>query len=283
MTATLEQLDTAPLAMGSDRQTGTLWRDSLVFARRNAEHIRQIPEKLLDVTVQPIMFVLLFAFVFGGAISVDGGNYREYLIGGILVQSLAFGLMGPAVSISTDLAEGVIDRFRSLPAARSAYLVGHFVSEVLAVILAITILITTGLLIGWRTHSDPLHVAQAIVLLIAFASAMIWVGTWIGMKARSADAVQGIVFVVIFPLTFVSNAFVPVQSMPDALQWIASWNPISAIVAAVRVLFGNPTTPVTKEVWPTMHPVAAAWIYTVLILVIAVPAAIRLHRARTTD
>jgi ABC-2 type transport system permease protein len=112
---------------------------------------------------------------------------------------------------------------------------------------------------------------------------MIWAGTWIGMKARSADAVQGIVFVVIFPLTFVSNAFVPVQSMPDALQWVASWNPISAIVAAVLVLFGNPTTPVTKEVWPTMHAVAAAWIYTILILAIAVPAAIRLHRARTTD
>ncbi len=101
-----------------------------MFARRNVEHIRQIPEKLLDVTVQPIMFVLLFAFVFGGAISVDGGNYREYLIGGILIQTLAFGLMGPATSISTDLTEGVIDRFRSLPTARSAYLVGHFVSEI---------------------------------------------------------------------------------------------------------------------------------------------------------
>ena len=121
------------------------------------------------------------------------------------------------------------------------------------------------------------------MLLIAFASAMIWVGTWIGMKARSADAVQGIVFVVIFPLTFVSNAFVPVESMPNAFQWVASWNPISAIVAAVRVLFGNPTAPVTKEVWPTMHPVAAAWIYTVLILTIVVPAASASTGARTTD
>ena len=272
-----------PVRADAARPANTLWSYSLVFARRNAEHVRQIPEKLLDVTVQPIMFVLLFAFVFGGAISVDGGNYREYLIGGILVQSLAFGLMGPAVSIATDLAEGVIDRFRSLPTARSAYLVGHFVSELAAVVMAIAILLGTGLLIGWRTHSDAADVAQAIVLLIAFASAMIWVGTFIGMKARSADAVQGIVFVIIFPLTFVSNAFVPVQSMPDALQWVASWNPISAIVAAIRVLFGNPTTPVTKEVWPTMHPVAAAWLYTVLILAIAVPASLRLHRARTTD
>ncbi len=283
MTATLIQTDRPIEAAPPSNGARTLLSDSLVFARRNAEHIRQIPEKLLDVTVQPIMFVLLFAFVFGGAISVDGSNYREYLIGGILVQSLAFGLMGPATSISNDLSEGVIDRFRSLPAARSAYLVGHFVSELAAVVMAITILLSTGLLIGWRAHTDALHIAQGLALLVTFAAGMIWCGTWIGMKARSTDAVQGIVFVVIFPLTFVSNAFVPVQSMPSALQWVASWNPISAIVAAVRVLFGNPTTPVTKEVWPTMHPVAAAWIYSFLILAIAVPATLRLHRRRTTD
>jgi ABC transporter DrrB family efflux protein len=286
MTATLTPAPTAPAtARPQPERAGyrTMWSDTMVFARRNIEHIRQIPEKLLDVTLQPLMFVLLFAFVFGGAIAVQGGNYREYLIGGILIQSLAFGMMGPATAIANDLNEGVIERFRSLPTARSAYLLGHFIAELAAVTLAITILLGTGYAIGWRTHSDPLHVAEALALLVVFGAAMIWFGTWIGMLVRSPDAVQGIAFVVVFPLTFISSAFVPIESMPNALQWVASWNPISAIVAAVRVLFGNPTTPVTKEVWPTMHPVAAAWIYTVIILVIAVPAAIRLHRARTTD
>ena len=149
--------------------------------------------------------------------------------------------------------------------------------------MAITILLTTGFVIGWRTHSSVLHVAEAILLLIVFASGMIWVGTWIGMKVRSADAVQGVVFVIVFPLTFISNAFVPTESMPAVLEWFAAWNPISALVSAERVLFGNPTTPVTTEVWPTMHPVAAAWLYSIAILAIAVPGALRRHRIRTTD
>lgn len=261
----------------------TLLRDSFVFVRRNFEHIRQIPEKLLDVTLQPLMFVLLFAFVFGGAISIDGGNYREYLLGGILIQTLAFGLMGPAVAIATDLSEGVIDRFRSLPTARSAYLLGHFLSELAAVVVAVSVLLATGFAIGWRTHNDLAHVTMAIALLFVFASLMIWIGTWLGMKVRSPDSAQGVVFVVVFPLTFVSSAFVPIQTMPDALQWFAVLNPVSAMIAAVRELFGNPTTPVTKDVWPATHPVAAAWLYCALLLVVVVPAALRLYRRRTTE
>ena len=287
MTAVLVTPDPAPGLDRPDdagpRRTNTLLSDAMVFARRNVEHTRQIPEKLLDVTLQPLMFVLLFAFVFGGAIAVQGGNYREYLIGGILIQSLAFGMMGPATAIANDLNEGVIERFRSLPTARSAYLLGHFVAELAAVTLAITILLGTGFAIGWRTHSEPWMVAEGLALLVVFGSAMIWFGTWIGMLVRSPDAVQGIAFVVVFPLTFISSAFVPIESMPNALQWVASWNPISAMVAGVRVLFGNPTTPVTKEVWPMMHPVAASWIYCALILGLAVPAALRRYRTRTVD
>ena len=279
------------LAPTADVTTSTVTRraghsllaDTMVYARRNVEHIRQIPEKLLDVTLQPIMFVLLFAFVFGGAIAVEGGNYREYLIGGILVQSLAFGMMGPAMSIANDLTEGVIDRFRSLPSAPSAYLLGHFVAELGAVLMAIAILLGTGYAIGWRTHSSPWEVAEGLGLLVAFGAAMVWLGTWLGMMVRSSDAVQGVAFVVVFPLTFISSAFVPIASMPDALQWVASVNPVSAIVAAVRELFGNPVTPVTKDVWPVQHPVLAAWIYTAVILALVVPAALRRHRRRITD
>ena len=127
----------------------------MVFARRHVEHIRQIPEKLLDVTLQPLMFVLLFAYVFGGAIGVEGGNYREYLIGGILIQSLAFGMVGPAMSIATDLTEGVIDRFRSLPVRRTSYLVGHWIAELSGMALATVLILTAGFVVGWRTHAGP--------------------------------------------------------------------------------------------------------------------------------
>lgn len=288
MTATLTTSpDTAPSAPappGLTARSGAslLLADSLVFARRNIEHIRQIPEKLLDVTIQPLMFVLLFAYVFGGAIDV-GGSYREYLIGGILVQSIAFGMIGPASSIATDLTEGVVDRFRTLPTNRAAYLLGHFVAELAGMVLAMAVLVGTGLLVGWRTHTGILEVGGAFLLLVGFASAMVWLGTWIGMLVRSPDAVMGIAFVVVFPLTFVSNAFVPIASMPDALQWVASWNPMSAMVAAVRELFGNPAAPIAKDVWPMEHPVAAASVYCALLLAAAVPLALRRFRTRTAD
>jgi len=261
----------------------TLWSDSLVFARRHIEHIRQIPEKLLDVTLQPLMFVLLFAYVFGGAISVPGGSYREYIIGGILVQSIAFGLMGPGTSIATDLTEGVIDRFRSLPTRKAAYLVGHYLAELTGMVLAIVILLGAGLIVGWRVHEDFFHVTGAAVLLLLFASAMIWIGTWIGLTVRTPDAVMGVAFVVVFPLTFLSSAFVPIESLPNALQWVAAWNPISVVVAALRELFGNPTAPVTKHSWPLDHPVLAAVVFTLVLAAIAVPAAVRRYRSRTAD
>jgi ABC transporter DrrB family efflux protein len=259
------------------------WSDSLVYAARNVAHIRQIPEKLLDVTLQPLMFVLLFAYVFGGAIHVGGGNYREYVIAGILVQSLAFGLTGPATAIATDLTEGVIDRFRSLPASRLAYVSGHYLAEIAGMGLSIVVLLGAGLIVGWRAHTDVLHIATAVALLLAFSSAMIWVGTWIGLKVRSADAVMGVGFIAVFPLAFLSNAFVPIATLPEPLQWVAAWNPISVMVAAVRELFGNPLSPLVKHTWPLEHPIPAAFIYCAVILAITVPATFRRYRARTSD
>jgi ABC transporter DrrB family efflux protein len=268
---------------GDRSGAAALWSDALVFARRKLSHIRQVPEKLLDVTVQPLMFVVLFAYVFGGAIAIRGGNYREYLIGGILVQTLGFGMAGPATGIATDLTEGVIDRFRALPASRAAYLVGHYLAELAGMVLSMVVLLGAGLAVGWRTHTDAAHIATAILLLLAFASAMIWLGTWLGMVARTPDAVMGIAFVVIFPITFLSSAFVPIESLPDVLQWVASWNPVSVVVAAVRELFGNPVAPVTKHTWPLEHPVAASFASCAVMLAVTVPLALRRYRLRTTD
>ncbi len=256
--------------------------DSLVLARRNLEHVRQIPEKLLDVTLQPIMFVLLFAFVFGGVIAVPGGDYTAYLIGGILVQSLAFGMMGPGVSIATDLGEGMVDRVRSLPTSRSAYLIGHFLAEFGAALVAIAILTVTGLAVGWSIDAGAADAIAGFALLALFAAAMIWLGTLIGVIARSPDAVQGIAFMTVFPLTFLSNAFVPADGLPDGLQQIAEWNPISAVVAAVRTLFGNPTAVPADAPWPLVHPVVAAVLWSVAFLAIAAPLCVSRFKHRTT-
>lgn len=264
-------------------RTRWLVSDSLALAGRNLEHVRQIPEKLLDVTLQPIMFVLLFSYVFGGVINVPGGDYKAYLIGGILVQTLAFGMMGPGVSIATDLGEGMVDRVRSLPTSRSAYLVGHFLAELAAAMVGIVVLVGTGFVVGWHIDSSVLEAIGGFALLILFAAAMIWLGTMVGVIARSPDAVQGFAFMTVFPLTFLSNAFVPVEGLPDGLQQIAEWNPVSAVVAAVRTLFGNPTAVPADAAWPLQHPVIAAVFWSLAFLAIAAPLTIWFFRRRTTE
>jgi ABC-2 type transport system permease protein len=257
--------------------------DSVALAGRNLRHVRQIPEKLLDVTLQPIMFVLLFAFVFGNVIDVPDGNYREYLIGGILVQSLAFGMMGPGTSIASDLGEGMVDRIRSLPTSRSAYLFGHFAAELAASLLAVTILCASGFAVGWSIDSSLPEAVGGVALLVAFASAMIWTGTLLGVIARSPDAVQGLVFMTVFPLTFLSNAFVPADGLSPGLRDVAEWNPISAVVAAVRTLFGNPMAAASDAPWPLQHPVPAAVLWTLFFLAVSIPLTIRRFQARTTE
>jgi ABC-type multidrug transport system permease subunit len=264
--------------------TGLRWliSDSLVIARRNLEHVRQIPEKLLDVTLQPIMFTVLFAYVFGGVIAIPDGTYREYLLGGVLVQSLGFGIMGPATTIATDLKEGVVDRFRSLPMARPAYLIGHVLAELGASSIAVLVLSLSGLVIGWRIHSDLPHAIAGYGVILLFAFAMLWCGTLLGIVVRSSDAAQGAVFMIVFPMTFVASSFVPIAGFSPLLRVVASWNPISSMAAAVRTLFGNPTGTPADAAWPLLHPVASAVGWCLLILVICLPLALRSFRTRTT-
>jgi ABC-2 type transport system permease protein len=256
--------------------------DSLVIARRNLAHIRQIPEKLIDVTVQPLMFVVLFAYVFGGAIAVPGGgDYHAYLMGGIFVQTLVFGIVGPATAMATDLGEGVLDRFRSLPMARSAFIVGRVLAELAAALIALVVMTAAGLVVGWRIDADLPHALAGFGLLALIAFTGLWLGMLLGIIARAPDAVTGIAFMVIFPLTFVANAFVPTATLPGAVRAIAEWNPVSAMVAAVRTLFGNPTATPADAPWPLLHPVAASVGWCVALLAIAIPLAIAGYRRRT--
>jgi ABC-2 type transport system permease protein len=255
--------------------------DSLVLARRNLAHIRQIPEKLIDVTLQPLMFVILFAYVFGGAIAVPGGSYHEYLMGGIFIQTLTFGVMGPATSMATDLGEGILDRFRSLPMARSAFLTGRVLAEFAAAMVGLTVMTLAGLVVGWRINTDVPHAIAGFGLLLLVAFVMLWLGILLGTLARSPDAVTGIVFLVIFPLTFVANAFVPAGTLPSVLETFANWNPISSLVAATRSLFGNPMAIPADAPWPLQHPVASALIWCVGLLAIVIPLALAAYRRRT--
>jgi ABC-2 type transport system permease protein len=256
--------------------------DSLAIARRSLAHVRQIPEKLIDVTLQPLMFVLLFAYVFGGVIAVPGGHYREYLLGGIVVQTIAFGLVGPATSLATDMKEGIVDRFRSLPMARSAFLTGNLIAELAAAVLAIAVLAVSGLVVGWRIHTDVPHALAGFGLLLLFALTMLWVGTLVGVTVRSPDAVMGIAFVLVFPLTFLSNAYVPADGLPDGLRTVAEWNPLSAVAAATRTLFGNPTALPADAPLPLQHPVLGSVLWCLGILAVVVPLAFRRYRVRTS-
>ena len=223
------------------------WSDSLVFAGRNIEHIRQIPEKLLDVTLQPLMFVLLFAFVFGGAITVT-----RRLVPRVRHRRCADPVAGVRAHRPRDCDRDRSHRRRHRPlplvarrrAARTCRATTSPSS--LGMAMSVVVLLVAGLIVGWGVHSDMVAFGGALALLFLFCSAMIWIGTWIGLTVRTPDAVMGVAFVVVFPLTFVSSAFVPINTLPTALQYFAAWNPVSVVINAIRELFGNPTVPTTR-------------------------------------
>jgi len=221
--------------------TGTGLSDTLVLAKRNFLRIARAPDLLLAFTVQPIMFVLLFAYVFGGAIETGGQSYINFLIPGILVQTMAFGGFVTAMGIAEDLRKGLVDRFRSLPMSRSAVLAGRTLSDIVTNAISITVMLVVGVIIGFSFESPFLHVVAGILLLLLFGYAFSWVFAFIGLTSSSPEAAQSLGFIIIFPLTFVSSAFVPPETMPGALQWFAEWNPFSITVNAIRALFiGDP-------------------------------------------
>jgi ABC-2 type transport system permease protein len=255
--------------------------DCLALTRRNLTHVRHVPEKLIDVTLQPLMFVLLFAYVFGGAIHVSDGSYHEYLMGGIIVQTLAFAVMGTAVGLADDMGKGVVDRFRSLPMARSAVLAGRALADMVSNAIALAVLVVAGLIVGWGIHDGAGSAIAGFALVLLFAYAMTWAGILLGLLVRTPDAAQGFVFVVIFPLTFLANTFVSTQDLPSGLREVAEWNPISAVVAAVRDLFGNPTGLPADAAWPLEHAIPLSITWSLAILAVCVPLAVRRYRAAT--
>jgi len=253
----------------------TALSDGAVVTKRNLLKITRLPDLLVFSTIQPIMFVLLFAYVFGSAIVVPGVDYTEYLMGGIFVQTVVFGATITGSGLADDIKKGIIDRFRSLPMARSAVLVGRTTSDLLNNTLVVAIMAATGLLVGWSIHTSFGEAVAGFALLLMFAYSISWVMATVGLSVSSVEVVNNASFLVIFPLTFISNAFVPITNFPPVLKVFAEWNPVSAVTQAVRELFGNtnPLAPV-PDAWPLQNALLASLIWIVVILAIFIPFAI---------
>jgi ABC-2 type transport system permease protein len=263
------------------RLQGAWWalKNSVVLARRSIARIAREPEQLIDVTIQPVIFVLLFTYVFGSAIHLPGGgSYHQYLISGMFGMTMAGTAPGTAVGLTADMSTGLIDRFRSLPIARSAVLAGRTMSDLATLVLGIVVLAGTGLLVGWRIEHGIGDALLAAGLSLLFAFAMTWVGACAGMVLRSPESAQALGFVLFLPLSFVSNAFVPTQGMPAWLRDFANWNPMSAVAATCRKLFGG-TVP-APDAWPMQHPELALVIWSVGLIAIFAPLAVALYRRK---
>lgn len=246
--------------------------DAAIVARRNLIKVKRVPDVLVWTLMSPIMFVLMFAYVFGGSIEIPGVNYREFLVAGIFTQTVVFGATFTGAGLAEDMQKGVIDRFRSLPMARSAVLAGRTASDVVNNTLSIIVMIATGLLVGWRVRTSFLEALGGFLLLLLFAYAISWVMAYVGLLVPTPEVVNNASFMVIFPLTFIANTFVPAENLPTGLRTLANWNPVTAVTQAQRELFGNidPTLS-PPDVWSIQHPVLYTLIWVAGILAVFVP------------
>ncbi|OBG17506.1 ABC transporter [Mycolicibacterium celeriflavum] len=259
-------------------------QQSWIMVKRNMIHTKRMPEMLSDVTAQPIMFVLLFAFVFGASIVNPGGtNYREFLLPGIQAQTIVFSAFVVAAGITADVEKGIIDRFRSLPIARSSVLIGRSIASLIHSSLGVVVMALTGLAIGWRIRGSVAEAALAFALVLVFGFGIIWFGILIGSLLRSVEAVNGVMFTVLFPITFLANTFVPTEPMPHWLRVIAEWNPVSSLAQAMRELWGNGGPAPESAQLPLHHPVLATIVWSLVLTAIFAPFALRAYARRTGD
>ncbi|MGH2729695.1 MAG: ABC transporter permease [Actinomycetota bacterium] len=265
------------------RQLALALADGGVVAKRNLIKIKRVPELLIWTTMSPIMFVVLFAYVFGSSIRIGGGvNYREYLIAGVFVQTIIFGATFTGAGLAEDMTKGIIDRFRSLPMARSAVLFGRTASDISYNSISILVMTVTGLIVGWRIKTSVLEAAGGFLLLLLFAYAASWVMAYVGLKVPSVEVVNNASFMVIFPMTFIANTFVREDFLPGPLQTFAEWNPVSSAAQAAREAFGNTGSLPSPDVWSLDNPVAYTLIWVAIILAIFIPLSVRQYNKATT-
>jgi ABC-2 type transport system permease protein len=257
--------------------------DGAIVAKRNLIKIKRLPELLVWTTMSPIMFVLLFSYVFGGSIDIPGTSYREFLIAGIFAQTVIFGSTYTGAGLADDMQKGIIDRFRSLPMARSAVLTGRTASDIVNNSISILVMTITGLIVGWRIRTSVPEAVVGFLLLLLFAYAISWIMAFVGLSVRSVEVVNNVSFMFIFPLTFIANTFVPSQNLPPFLRTIAEWNPVSSLSQSVREAFGN-TVPYIKksDAWSLNHPAVYTVMWIGLILAVFIPLSVRQYRRAAT-
>ncbi|QNE19658.1 ABC transporter permease [Kribbella qitaiheensis] len=270
-TATLEPAATRP----EHRSRPFAWaQQSLTLACRNIVRIKQNPEALADVTFQPIIFLVLFLFVFGGAIANGGTwhDYLPYLLPGLLVQTVVFSTMGTGVGLNDDFAKGVFDRFRSLPIARVAPLIGAVLGDAVRYTLSIVILMTTGFVLGFRFENGVANGLLACLIVLGFALSMCWIWVWLGLTLKTAQGVQGVAFLVMFPLTFGSNVFVQTDTLPGFLKAFVNVNPVKYLVDTMRgLMLGG----------DVQKPLLITFAWMIGLIAVFAPLAIRAYRRRT--
>ena len=248
--------------------------DGLTVVWRDLRHLKYQPGELVGALVFPALMVLLFGYVFGSAIKVPGGNYREYLMPGLFAMTAFTGVIATTVIVAGDAAKGVMDRFRSMPMARLAVPFGQTGADTVTGALALAIMVGCGLAIGWRPHASAADVLAAAGLLVLLRYTVSWAGVFIGLSVRNEETADQLV-PLIFPITMISNTFVPTTGMPAWLRVISDWNPVSALVAALRDLLGGSVAPGTAGAWPLAHPVMASLMWAALLLAVFVPLSVR--------
>ncbi|WP_132993439.1 ABC transporter permease [Gordonia zhaorongruii] len=255
-----------------------MFADTAVLVERNLITVRRIPTLLLSATVQPLMFVFLFAYVFGA--TLGGGQYREFLMAGIFAQTMLFNSAFTTVGLANDMSDGIVNRLRSLPMSRLAVIAGRVTSDMVLGAVGLAVMVACGFAIGWRIRGSPGDAAIAFALLIFFALAMAWVGAVTGLAARNVEVAQSIGFLWMFPVTFLSSAFISAASLPGPLRAIAEWNPVTAVATSCRDLFGNsaPRDFPEPSGWPAEHALVYAVAWSATLLVVCVPASLWLYR-----
>ena len=256
--------------------------DGATIARRNVIKIGRMPELLVGVVIMPLVFVLLFAYVFGSAIDIEGGSYREFLIGGAFAMMLTFGATFTGLGLADDIQKGIIDRFRSLPMSRSAVVFGRTASDVIYNVVSTVVMVAAGYAVGWRINNGIGDALLGFGLVLLFAYAFSWIMAYVGLTVRSVEAINNASSLVIFPLTFIANTFVPSDDFPTPLRVFAEWNPVSTVAQAARELFGNvPAGTPEPSAWPLQHAALYSLGWVVIILAVFVPLSVRKYQKAT--
>lgn len=255
---------------------GRLFSDGWVTTKRNLIKIVRVPDILFFTLLQPIMFVLLFTYVYGGVVDIPGSSYAEFLMAGIFAQTVVFGSTFSGSAMAQDLKDGIIDRFRTLPMNPAAVLIGRTNGDMFINAASMAVMMLTGFIVGWRVRSSFGEAVLAVGLILLFAYAFSWVMSYVGMSVRSPEIINNVSFLILFPITFISNAFVPSSTLPGPLRVFAEWNPVSALVQSSRELFGNvaPGLPV-GDTWTAQNPLATVLLGVALMLVVFVPLSVR--------